>query len=527
MDHASDPARPALQPAATPTQPYAPSEWVTPTQQDPFEGHPTLEPGDGFVYGTRVERFARRKPPVLLRPWVMLLLVTALAGGLRFWHLSTPKGYVFDEVYYAKDGCFDAGYPYKQCHLDNPGEQTVTVHPPMGRELIALSIRLFGNDEFGWRFGSAVAGTVSVLLLAILAWKLFDSVAWGYAGGILLATESLNLVQSRISMLDIYVTVFVVAGFLFVLLDRRWIDRRTPDFERSNVEVLLSLPPDLAPSPILRPWRIAAGVAFGAAMATKWSGATALIGGIFLVFAWEISRRRRVGIERPVWQTVKWEAFGTFVFMVLIPAAVYFVSYTRWFRDHHWNLGQWATLQHNMATFSLGLRSPHPYASPAWKWILMWRPVAYYFSCPKKIQSTCITAQAITGMGNPFVFWASVIALPYAAIAWIRKRDWRAGLVVVALSFQYLPWFLAKRTSFLFYMAPITPFMVLALVYGLRDLSHVRLRSDLGPERSLAPVSIGLVLLSVGVFAFFYPVLTAMVTSWGAWHLRMWFPSWV
>jgi dolichyl-phosphate-mannose--protein O-mannosyl transferase len=545
MDPTTDPARPEAAPSAEPTESSAPPRaaptgfgdlWTEePTTASAVDTQPSTEQGadgdgahDGaageFVYGSRVERFAKK--PWYLRPWVMLLIVAALAGGLRFWHLSDPKGYIFDEVYYAKDGCYDAGYPYKQCKLDAPGEQTVTVHPPIGRELIALSIRLWGNNEFGWRFGSAVAGTLSVVLLALLAWKLFDSVAWGYAGGILLATESLNLVQSRVSMLDIYIALFVVAGFLFVVLDRYWIERRTPALPQTNVELLLYQPPDSVPSPIFRPWRIAAGVAFGLATATKWSGGTALIGGIILVFAWECTRRRRAGVENPVWKALKWEGFGIFVFMVLIPAVVYFFSYTRWFLDHHWDLKAWASLQHEMATFSLGLRSPHPYASPAWKWILMWRPVAYYFQCPQKVGGNCITTQAIVGMGNPFVFWGTVITFPYAVWAWMKKRDWRAGLVVVAFAVQYLPWFFAKRTSFLFYMTPVTPFMVLIIVYALRDLSKVRVSVGL-QERSLAPVSAGLVVVSVAMFAFFFPVLVGMTTSWGAWHLRMWFPSWV
>jgi dolichyl-phosphate-mannose-protein mannosyltransferase len=488
--------------------------------------NPTLvasEPVEPTVHGTRVDRF--HSTPWYLRAWVMLLVVTALAGGLRFWHLSSPHGYIFDEVYYAKDGCLDAGYPFKQCNLTTDGEQTVTVHPPIGRELIALSIRAFGDDEFGWRFGSAVAGMLSVLLLAFLAWKLLGSVVWGWAAGILLATESLNLVQSRVSMLDIYITVFVVAGFLFLVLDRRWIDRRTPmEAGRTGTELLLGFPPDPIPSPILRPWRLAAGVAFGAAMATKWSGGTALIGAILLSFAWERTRRVRWGYDHPIWRAFRDEAFGIFLLLVIVPVLIYLVSYTRWFTQHDWDFGAWGALQKQMATFSLGLRSPHPYASPAWKWILMIRPVAYYFQCPQKVGDNCITAQAIVGMGNPFVFWTSVFAVPYAAWAWVRRHDWRAGLVVVAVLVQYLPWFLARRTSFLFYMAPITPFLVLAIAYGLRDLSRVRLADG---YRTLAPAAAGVVVVSVAVFAFFWPVLVGSVTSWGAWHLRMWFPSWV
>src|SRR5436190_17725861 len=100
------------------------------------------------------------------RPAVVILAVTAFAGGLRFYHLSAPHAYVFDETYYAKDGCLDTGYPYKECHLDKPSEQTFTVHPPLGRWIIAGSEKAFGNRPFGWRFASVVAGTLSVSLTA-------------------------------------------------------------------------------------------------------------------------------------------------------------------------------------------------------------------------------------------------------------------------------------------------------------------------------------------------------------------------
>ncbi len=530
MDHPSDVARPD---APVPTgagwtalPDVAPPRPGVDEPQAPAAPAPVLD--DGFVFGTRVERFQRT--PWYLAPWAMLLIVTALAGGLRFYHLTTPRGYVFDEVYYAKDGCFDAGYPYKQCALDNPTEQTVTVHPPVGRELIALSIRVFGNDELGWRFASALAGTLSVLLLAVLAWKLFEGVVWGYAAGILLATENLNLVQSRISMLDIFVALFAVAGFLFVLLDRRWIGRRTPmPVARSTTELLLDLPPDPVPSPVLRPWRLAAGVAFGLAAATKWSGATALIGGIVLTFAWERTRRKRAGYDHPTWEAFRDEAFGIFLLLIVIPIVVYAASYVRWFVGHGgWGFDQWKqwiALQRQMADFSLGLRSPHPYASPAWKWILMLRPVAYFFQCPQKANvNTCITAQAIIGMGNPLVFWLSIPSFLYAGYAWIWKRRWRAGMVIIAVACQYFPWFLAKRTSFLFYMTPITPFLVLAIVYALRDVSALRFGAR---ERNGAWLAAAAVFLSVAVFAFFWPILIGMITSWNAWHIRMWMPSWV
>src|SRR5205814_6031624 len=89
------------------------------------------------VVGTRVERFARNRRRWYARPVLVILAVTALAGGLRFYHLSSPSSYVFDETYYAKDGCLDAGFPFQACHLETANEQTFTVHPPLGRWIVA------------------------------------------------------------------------------------------------------------------------------------------------------------------------------------------------------------------------------------------------------------------------------------------------------------------------------------------------------------------------------------------------------
>ena len=50
---------------------------------------------------------------------LIILAVTAAGGALRFYHLSTPKSYIFDEVYYAKDGCFDAGFPYGESQFSS------------------------------------------------------------------------------------------------------------------------------------------------------------------------------------------------------------------------------------------------------------------------------------------------------------------------------------------------------------------------------------------------------------------------
>jgi dolichyl-phosphate-mannose-protein mannosyltransferase len=495
----------------------------------------------------RAERHARRR--WYHRPVLVIAGVTAIAGGLRFYQLAYPHQFIFDEVYYAKDGCYDAGIPYRDCQLASPGEQTVTVHPPLGRWITAGGITLTGGtpqdfhcdpdhldspnacNPFAFRFASAVFGTLSVTLAAILAYRLFFSAIWAGVTGLLLATENLNFVQSRVAMFDIFLAAFVVAGFLFLVLDRQWVEHRTPPppelspAEREEAR-LLDLPPDRPPSPVIRPWRVAAGVAFGAATAVKWSGGTALIAAVVLSLAWERTRRVEVGLAHPWRETIRDESFGIVLFLGFLPVALYVASYVPWFAGHRWSISEWVSLQHGMASFSLTLHSPHPYASRPWQWWLMARPVAYYYACAtKSATGGCLTSAEVLGMGSPAIFWGSLFAIPWTLIAWRRRRDWRAGLIFTAFALQYFPWFLTSRTSFLFYMTPITPFMVLAVSYALRDMSEVRVGES--GHRPLVPFVILAVLVCVGTFVFFLPILTGRVIPDGQRVLRMWFPSWI
>ena len=137
-------------PFPPPPTPIPPGEFAAHELWGPEEPLPT----GSAVRATRAARHQRRRRRSG-SAFAIILAVTALAAGLRLWHLSSPHTYVFDEVYYAKDGCYDAGFPYKECGLDAPGEQTVTVHPPLGRWIIAAGEKAFGDHSFGWRIASA------------------------------------------------------------------------------------------------------------------------------------------------------------------------------------------------------------------------------------------------------------------------------------------------------------------------------------------------------------------------------------
>jgi dolichyl-phosphate-mannose--protein O-mannosyl transferase len=68
------------------------------------------------------------------------VLITFVAFLMRIFNLGTPKGLVFDEVYYV-DGARD----YLKYGVElTKGAPEFVVHPPVGKWLIALGIKIRG-----------------------------------------------------------------------------------------------------------------------------------------------------------------------------------------------------------------------------------------------------------------------------------------------------------------------------------------------------------------------------------------------
>jgi dolichyl-phosphate-mannose--protein O-mannosyl transferase len=172
-----------------------------------------------------------------------------------------------------------------------------------------------------------------------------------------------------------------------------------------------------------------------------------------------------------------------------------------------------------MLAFNTGLRTPHPYESKPWTWLLMSRPVSYYWC------TNCGTGKAaeVLAIGTPAIWWASILTLLVCLGWWLTRRDWRAGAVLVAVAAGWLPWFLySDRTQFYFYSVAFVPYLVLSITLCLGLLlgsAHAKsVRRAVGA--SLAGAYLLAVLLD---FAYIYPILAAKVIPYTSWYQRMWY----
>ena len=85
-------------------------------------------------------------------------------------------------------------------------------HPPLAKYFIALSIKLFGDHPFGWRFPSAIAGALVALAMFGLTFRLTRNLHTAYVAWLLIVANGFWFVLGRVAMLAIFELAFEAAG---------------------------------------------------------------------------------------------------------------------------------------------------------------------------------------------------------------------------------------------------------------------------------------------------------------------------
>ena len=517
-----------------------------------------LPPATTAEPATRLDRWreALRESPGGLRVWRWLApaLITVFAFVVRVVNLGDPHQLIFDETYYVKDSWsqwvlgFPSTWPEGADARFAAGDTgfftgvgSYVVHPPLGRVFIGAGMALFGADTAtGWRIAAVVFGTATVLAVYLFARTLTGSIVFASVASGLMAIDGLGIVLSRVALLDVFLTFFIVLALWFVALDRRRALDRWASREVAGATW----------GPVFwnRPWLVAAGAAAGAATAVKWSGLYVIAAiGVYVVVS-DALARRRAGVTQWPMDAVR-QGLVSFVLLVPISAVVYVTSWSGWlFTDGGYSRhaldtmpaegfwawvplplqNLWAYLE-AMYAFHVGLATPHSYASPAWQWPLLVRPTSMYWHQDTVGQNGCQLpggcTEAISSIDNPLLWWAGIAASVYLLVRFVLVRDGRYALVLTGLAATYVPWLLyPERTIFQFYTVAMVPFLVLALAFALRDIARGPGSMTRASGQAWVVVFLALcVLLS----AFWYPVWTALPVPYEFWRLHNWLPSWI
>jgi dolichyl-phosphate-mannose-protein mannosyltransferase len=456
---------------------------------------------------TSIPETSEARAPILGAPagrgasaLVLPLLVVALAFGLRCWHLGTPPQTIGDESYYALDASAYLGgtLPFPGVPSGAIAGERSWVHPPLGKELIALGEGPIGFTPFGWRLPSAIAGTIGVWLVYLIGRRLWGSPWWAALASGLTALDGLHIVQSRLAMLDVFAGTFALAGIYFVVRDRTGGPRigRSP----SGVTARAAASATRWFGTTSRFW---AGLMLGCAVAVKWSGVPFLILGAALAAVW-VRRGTVPAGSRPVRALVM--SFG------VLPAAVYALAYLPFWVAHGPDFAGFLRLQAEMLRYHLGYDRPQPDASSPADWLLLTRPIRYF---PIGVRGS-VSSPRILALGSPVVWWGSVAAAPFVAWQGRRPQAWAERVILLGFAVAYVPWLFVSRQTFLFYMTPAVPFMSLTLVAGVR-CAPGRIRTGIG----VAVAAAGGV-----VAALLMPLWLGLRVGPGWMHAASWFPAW-
>lgn len=354
------------------------------------------------------------RPPSVWRSAAIPLAIFLLSHLAFQIGVATPEKLVFDEVHYVPPAR-QMLQPATASRVLNP------MHPPLAKEIIALSMAVFGDNSLGWRYPATLFGALSIVAVYLCGLALLAGEGPALAAALIAFFNQMVFVLSRIAMLDIFALGFgllATAAFLH-------------GFRKERPHLLFAV----------------AGLLFGLAAACKWSGlfplgvCMVIVAVIRLMQGWgtTFADARTSDWYRPdLWPEFRARHFA--IAFLLLPAAGYLASFIRLYGLSPADLleAQRRIYSDNTTTAIAG----HTYMSAWPSWPLLVRPVWFLFD---KTSEDRIAA--IVCLGNPLVLWPALAAIALCLRDWIVARRRDAFLILCFYFGPYLAWALLPRTS--------------------------------------------------------------------------------
>lgn len=428
------------------------------------------------AHSSELDAFEEAGPPPRPQdPWLWCLAIPAIFACFAAIRLSIPSAPIFDEFHY-----LPAAREWLTLLDEQVGVYRNPEHPPLGKQFIAAGIYLFGDNPFGWRIMSLIAGTIALGAAMRALWQASQDRFATIAFGMLLATGFHLFIHARIAMLDIYMAAFLaVAAWAFAGAVRK------PETGR---------------------WRLAiCGAAIGAALASKWNAVPLAMtfGAAFFVARLMAGRRRLFTSTRgaPVPGISLLEAA---LWLGVVPLAIYAATYAPayWLGHslHPSPLAENGLIGQHFAMLDLqgSVTTPHNYQSTWPQWVLNTRGIWYFYEPVDGAQ------RGVLLIGNPLTMLLGLPALAWCLVTGIWRKNWAKIGVVAGYAVTLGLWLIAPKPIQFYYHYFLPSFFLLAaLALSLSDLARREVR------QSRPYISWSVIVASVAVFAAFFPILSA------------------
>jgi dolichyl-phosphate-mannose-protein mannosyltransferase len=373
----------------------------------------------------------------IISPTVLVCLALFLVSqGLFLVNIQYPSDHNFDETNYVP-----AAKQFIQMKENKNWE-----HPPLAKELMAVGIMVFGDRPIGWRYMSALFGSLTLVGMYLWALVLFRDRRKALFAALITLVNQLLYVQARIGTLDVFMVAFTV--FAVVAFCAAW-------SEAVDSRKTFSL-------------CLVAGVMFGLAMACKWAAMVPWLSSILMIALLKLLQHWHMFFRGESRRKARSRAFEDWyspnllggigvtklaIALVIVPVIVYFLTFLpflfiRRADQTTYSMLDLITMQLKMWHGQISIATAHPYMSTWPSWSLMIRPIWYAFD--NEGEGFC---RGVILLGNPLIMWSGLIALLFCMWAWIRHRS-REALASIAYSISAGP---SSRAKSLFIITIIRP----------------------------------------------------------------------
>ena len=387
-----------------------------------------------------------------MRTTVTALLLCLMSFAFFLRDIGNPPEFLLDESQYV--GSANA----LLAHSPNPNPEA----PPLGKLILAVGIKLFGNNPLGWRIMSVVFGALTVACLFLWVKLLIEDYSLALIAAVLALLNNFLFVLARAALMDIFLVGFMIFGLLSF----------TAALKLSNISVA-----------VRRGLFLLSGAFFGFSCACKWNGVDTLsivvVTSIGLLWLFRRSRDPELAsyAEHLREAGSPWVALS----LLFVPVCAYAITFIPLLHSMHLPFNF-----HELVSMNIFIWKFHRAIVGNIFLVTRW------YTWPLHVDPLRSLSYLV---GNWYIMWVGLVALLFC----VRRfgRSFPETLIVLLYAANYLQWAITPQSClFYYYYFPSAMFLGVAIALALRQL----------PEHIFGVrVATLSVLPALVVFAYCYP----------------------